>query len=502
MSIPASHFVSVTPSVLAAGGAALDMNALMITKSARVPIGSVAQFATAQAVSNYFGAGSNEAIAAAVYFAGFDGSTKKPGLLLAAQKNGGSVAAYLRGGSVASLGLAGLQALSGTIILTVNGTQYTSATINLSAATSFSNAATIIQAGFTSPPFAVTYDSISGGFVFTSNTTGTGSTITFATGTLSNAANLCLTAASGAVTSQGAAAASSEKAFMNAVTMITSNWVTFFTNFDPDQGSGNASKQNFAAWANSSGNRYAYVAWDTDATPTTTVPATSSLGYLLAQSNSSGTAIVYAADFTKAAFVCGCAASLDFNRTNGRTTFAYLSQAGLSPDVNDVTTATNLEQNGYSYYGSEATAKQSDQFFYPGYMSGPFDWIDSWINQVWLNSNLQLAILQFLRTIGSIPYNDQGYSLLHQSCMGPIQAALNFGAIRAGVTLSTSQIAEIDNAAGVTGAAAAVSAQGYYLQIQDAPPTVRAARGSPPMTLWYADGQSIQSINLASIAVQ
>jgi hypothetical protein len=35
--------------------------------------------------------------------------------------------------------------------------------------------------------------------------------------------------------------------------------------------------------------------------------------------------------------------------------------------------------------------------------------------------------------------------------------------------------------------------------VRDAPPEVRAARGSPPCTLWYMDGQSIQRINLASI---
>jgi len=501
--IPASHFVSVTPSVLAAGGAALDMNALMITKSSRVPIGTVAQFTTAAAVASYFGPGSNEANAATIYFNGFDISTKKPGVLLVAQKNGGNVAAYLRGGNVSGYSLSQLQALSGTIILTVNGVLFTSSTINLSSATSFSNAATIIQAGFTSPTFTVTYDSISGGFVFTSSTTGPSSTITFATGTLSGAAGLSLTASSGAVTSQGAAPASNEVQFMNGIIAITTNWVTFFTNYDPDQGSGNTDKMNFASWANSQGNRYAYVAWDQDATPTTTVPATTSMGYLLAQSGSSSTALVYGTDYTKAAFICGCAASLDFNRTNGRDTFAFLNQSGLSPDVTDVTTASNLESNGYNYYGIAANAKQQWQFLYPGSISGKFLWLDSWISQVWLNSSLQGALMNFLLQIGSIPYNSDGYALVRQACMGPITAALNFGAIRKGVTLSTAQIAEINNAVGTgANAAAVVSSQGFYLQIQDAAPSVRAARGSPPITLFYADGQSIQNINIASIAVQ
>ena len=60
---------------------------------------------------------------------------------------------------------------------------------------------------------------------------------------------------------------------------------------------------------------------------------------------------------------------------------------------------------------------------------------------------------------------------------------------------------EINNAAGVD-AATVIQNRGWYLQVQDAPANVRAARGSPPITLWYADGQSIQQIALSSLEVQ
>lgn len=499
--IPASYFVNVIPAVLSAGGAALDMNALVLTKSTRVPIGSVLPFPTAQAVTNYFGAGSNESAFATIYFNGFEGSTKKPGNILFAQKNGGNVAAYLRGANVSSLTLTQLQALTGVLTITADGTPKTSGTINLSGATSFSNAATIILAAFTSPNFTVAYDSISGGFVFTSSTTGSASTMLYATGSLSTANGLGLTQAAGAVLSQGANPASSENAFMNAIIAKTQNWVTFATVFDPDAGSGNATKLNFANWANSQGNRYAYVAWDSDASPTTTVPATASMGYLLAQTSSSSTALVYGTDLTKAAFICGVAASLDFTRKNGRKNFAYLSQSGLVPDVSDVTVANNLKTNGYNFYGAVATANQGFQFLFPGSISGPFDWIDSWVSQVWMNNAFQLALLEFLTQIGSIPYEETGYTLIRKACMDPIDAALNFGAIRPGVTLSSAQAAEVNNAAGMD-IDKVLSAEGWYLQILDASPQVRAARGSPPMTFWYMDGQSVNNINLASIAVQ
>ena len=155
MTIPASDIVSVTPSVIGAGGSTLNLNGLILSPAARVPIGAVQSFPSAASVISYFGAGTNEALAAAAYFGGFEGSNVKPGSVLFAQYPTAAVGAFLRGGSLASLTLAALQALSGTLILTVAGTVKTSSNIVLSGATSFSNAATIIAAAFTTPGFTV-----------------------------------------------------------------------------------------------------------------------------------------------------------------------------------------------------------------------------------------------------------------------------------------------------------------------------------------------------------
>ena len=58
--IPADLFVSATPSVLAAGGSALDLNGLVLTTSTRVPIGTVMSFPDGTSVANFFGGGSKE----------------------------------------------------------------------------------------------------------------------------------------------------------------------------------------------------------------------------------------------------------------------------------------------------------------------------------------------------------------------------------------------------------------------------------------------------------
>lgn len=498
MSIPASDIVSVVPNVISAGGSALDLNGLVLTNGTRVPIGTVLALPSQLAVANYFGPTSVEASIATIYFNGFDNSNVKPGAILFSQYNQVDVAGYLRGGSVAALTLTQLQALSGVLTLTIGGVAKTSATINLAAATSFSNAATLITAGFTSPGFVVTYDSVSGAFVFTNTATGAASTITFATGSL--AAPLLLTSAAGAVLSQGALAATPAAA-MGVVTTQTQNWAGFMTSFDPDGGSGNTVKLAFAAWTAGQNNRYLYAPWDSDAAPATSAPATSSLGYLLAQNGTSGVAIQWGPDYTKSAFVLGAIASIDFNQKNGRITLAEKSQAGLAADVTAQVASSNLKANGYNFYGAYATANDQFVFFYPGQISGKFKWIDGFINQIWLNNGFQLALMGLLTQIKSLPYNDAGYGLIRAACMDPINAALNFGAIRPGVPLSAAQAAQVNNAAGLQ-IDQILNTQGFYLQILPATAQVRGARTTPPMTFWYMDGGSVQSLSLTSVEIQ
>jgi len=500
--IPASAIVTINPGVIGAGGNALTMTTMAITKGSRVPIGTIAPFTSYAACVAYFGSGSIEANFAQIYFAGNDNSTVKPGKLYFVQRNGASVAAYLRGGSQATTTLAMLQGFpTGTLTITVDGVTATSGTINLAAASSFSNAAALIQAAFTTPNFTVSFDSIASAFVFTSSSTGNSSTIVFATGTNALQTKLALTLASGAVTSQGSTAQANATAFMNSIVAQTTDWACFVHLQDPDSGVGNTSKLAYAQWNATQGNRYVFVCWDTDSAPTTTVPATASLGYLLAQSAISGTVLIYGQDNTKAAFFCGMVASIDFARANARITTAFKSQSGLTPDVTDQTTSANLEANGYNYYGQFNTAAQGFSFFYPGSISGQYLFADEYINEIWLNSALQLALMNLLTQVKSIPYNAQGYALIRAACADPIKAAVSFGAIRPGVSLSAVQVAQVNSAAGFS-IDQALTAQGWYLLIQDATAQVRSTRGTPPLSLFYLDGGSVQRINLASVIVQ
>ena len=82
-----------------------------------------------------------------------------------------------------------------------------------------------------------------------------------------------------------------------------------------------------------------------------------------------------------------------------------------------------------------------------------------------------------------------------------INEALNNGSIRIGVTLSDNQKAQIISALGFD-ISTELQTQGYYLYIGEATAQTRGQRQSPPISLYYMDGGSIQQITVASIVVR
>lgn len=565
-SIPASAIVTINPGVISAGGTPLTLNGLLLTTSTRIPMGQVLSIPSLAGVIDYFGASSDEANQAGVYFSGFDNSNVKPAAMLFAQYPDADVAGWLRGGDVSGYTLTQLQAITGVITVSIDGVAETSSSITLSGATSFSLAASIINqalgvagpqaaqftgaiagttltvsattsgiiavgqvisgSGVTADTYIVargtgvggtgtyvvstsqtagsttitatapivSYDSIAGAFVLTSPTEGATSTVGYATGTASAA--LKLTSATGAVVSAGAAA-TTPAAFMPGIVETTQNWASFATTWEPSVDD----KIAFANWTNSQNNRFLYCMWETDTAATLADP-TGTAGYQIIAAAYSGTALLWEPSETYlAAFVMGCVASIDFTQTNGRATLAFRSRSGQEVGVRDQTVAAQLLANGYSYYGAYATASDGFNFLYNGQISGQYLWIDSYINQIWLNAGLQQALLTLLVSVKSVPYNNQGYTLIRQACADPIQAGLNFGAIRADVPLSASQIAQVNTAAGIK-IDGVLATSGWYLQVKAATPQQRALRASPPITLWYMDGQSVQAINMSSILIQ
>ena len=112
-------------------------NTLLLTASDLVPFNVALSFTTSAAVLAYFGAGDPTTLAAQ-YFA--DGSPSTL-IIIRYPQYGGNARLY---GAPLSLTLTQLQAINGTLSVTADG-QVFSASINLSAVTSFANAATALE---------------------------------------------------------------------------------------------------------------------------------------------------------------------------------------------------------------------------------------------------------------------------------------------------------------------------------------------------------------------
>lgn len=562
-SIPASDIVSINPQVLSAGGSGIDMLGLLLTDSDRVPVGSVYSFASADDVSDYFGPSAKETSMAELYFAGFVNSTIKPSSLLFFQWPTSAVGGWLRSASLAAMTLAQLKALSGVLTVTVGGVDVTSSTITLTSATSFSSAAALIQSAFghydgvvtgsiagttltvtavTSGALAVgqiisgsgvtagtkitgfltgtggtgtytvsetqtvssttinagqltvEFDSIASAFVIRGGTPGAVGTLTYASGSLS--AGLYLTAATGATLSQGSDAVAAADV-MDGVVDVTTNFASYGLTFVPDA----TQALGIAAWNTAQANKYRFVMLDTNIAATTNNPAAAP-GYQVIAAGHTGVKVLYApSDRGQVAAELSYPASIDFTETNGRTTANFRRYAGLTADVVNQSIAQRLRANGYNFYGYWATRADEFTFSNPGSITGDFLWDDAYINQIWMNDSFQVNLMTLLTSVKSIPYSTEGYAQIEAAMMDTVNAAVNFGAIRSGITLSESQAAQINSSAGFN-ISDTIEERGWYILIQDASPAVRAAKGSPPVKFFYTDGGSVHTINVASVEVQ
>lgn len=494
MAIPISKDVKINPGVLAAVGNAVDLNGLLLTDSTYAPIGDVVSFTSAPDVANYFGGESDEYTMAAMYFQGFNNATKAPGMLLFSRFNIAPAAAWLRSGSFKGVTIEQLKTLSGTLTLSINGKK-TDAEVNFTSVTSFADAAASLQTALTAAVATVTFDTNQNAFIITvAGAKPETTTITFGSGTA--AEPLKFTSATGAVLSLGSAAAKVADTF-SGITAKSQQWAGFSTVFEckPEQ------HLDFAAWASGQNKRYFYVAWTTNGNARVKGSTDHIAHQIITVNNYGSTVLVSALDVKKPAAVLGYAAALDFVRVEGRVPFKFREYDGLAADVTNETDYDALIANGYNFYGKYAANNIVEDYWADGTITGDFKWLDSFAGQIWLNANLQGAVLALFKSNKTIPYNNAGRALVATSMADVTEQFKAWGGIRAGVTLSAAQKLEISNAVGED-VSATIFATGYYLYIGDMLPALRAGRTSPSCSLWYSDGGSIQKLTLASTEVQ
>lgn len=492
-SIPISQIVTINPRVIGAGGAQGSLDGLILTLDASVPPNQLQLFYAAADVADFFGASTPEAEAASVYFAGIIGGGQQPQSLTFARFADADLPAAVYGAPT-GLTLAQLQALTGTLIVTTSA-PFTSSAIDLSSATSFAAAATLMTAAFTAPDFAITYDAGRKAFVLATTAVGAAAEVSAVTGTL--AANVGLASSSGAFVQATGTDEDTADTAMTRVVASSGNWGLFTTAWAAEL----AERLEFAQWTSSGGAfEFGYVGWDQDAADLTPNNP-SSFGATVFTIPYQGTVPVYGG-LDDAAGILAWAASTNFLMVEGRNTLAFRQLvAGPTPTVNSLSDASALLTNNYTYLGAYANAANDYTILYDGKISGQFLWADTFINQIWLRRTLQQALFETLLAYKSLPYNADGYNAIYQGAQDTISQGLSNGVIRAGITLSANQRAQINTQAGFD-IADQVSTLGWYLQVDDPISTsVRTVRGSPTVNFWYCDGGSIQKIVVSSTTV-
>lgn len=496
MPIPASQIVQVNPRIVTPGGTDLEFNGLMLSSSGVIPLSQfVLSFSSAEDVGAYFGLDSQEYALAQVYFMGYDDSFSKPTTLLFAPRVADAQAAFIRGGAITQT-LAQLKTLSdGQLTITLGGQQAT-VTVDCSKANAFSDIAQAVQtalqaksgSGEAFTAATCTYSSTFNAFTITSGHTGEDDGLVYPSGTLADALNMTQTA--GAVLSAGSAALT-PAGNMAAIVNVTQNFVCFMSIDQLDEDDAVA----FSSWAAAQGVEYLHVYWDNNAQLTQSNPS-GTIAQAIEAANLGSTCAVYDSALY-AAFILGIAASVDYDRTNGTITFKFKGQSGLAANVNNGTSASNLEANGMNFVGNYATRNDAFVFLSPGQMFGEYTWIDTYLNAIWFNNALQVACMNGFTQSGRVPYTDEGYTLIKAWMQDPVNRALKSGIIEPGVTLSQAQIAQLTQEAGLD-ISGTLNTDGYYVQVLDPDATVRQQRGTPVCNIWYTYGGAVHKLEIAS----
>lgn len=494
-SIPADRIVSVVPSAVGTGGEPLSLSTLLICP---VTVGQpriigVKEFGSAPEVAGFFGLNSDEAAFANRYFMGYEGATKIPSRIWLAGAKDTAQGAVLQSAKVGKLDDV---KINGALSFALDGTAETVA-VDLTGATSFSNVATLINAELTAGTIDAQVEFIAAAGIFELTTTGTGAakTLSFATGTLAEV--LKFREEDGAQVENGTDVMSIDE-LMAYCLETTQNFgvITFLEELTAQN------KEIAATWATGRKSRFMMVIQDTSGAAL--VPNNdASFGAWLAGTDQDGT-LPYFGGIDKIAALCGGIAAIDFKRFNGRRNIMFMRQAGLAADIQHEDQYTALISNGYTFYAAFATATERFQFQTNGKIAGKFSWADNYINQIYLNAQLQLALMNMLVSYGSIPYNETGKAYHRAAIQDPINEMVNFGGIRPledPGALSEQQKAIINSQAGQD-VIAELLAKGWVAIIETADAQTRGLRGAMPFTLWYTDGGSVQSVNLASVNVQ
>jgi hypothetical protein len=163
------------------------------------------------------------------------------------------------------------------------------------------------------------------------------------------------------------------------------------------------------------------------------------------------------------------AAATNYNAPNSVQNYMY-QQFNLTASVADGTTAELLDGLGINYYGQTQSNGQRISFYQDGVLTGAevstnITAMNVYVNEAWLKSAAEAALLQLLLTLPKISANNFGRGQILVILQSVINIGLSNGAISVGSILSAVQKMYITQIANDPNAWYQVQTNGYWVNV-------------------------------------
>lgn len=449
MAISQSKYINIVSSL--GGGSSVNQRELIgrvFTSNYLVPVNKVVEFgggksAALLAIGEYFGLTSSEYHFADKYFSFETAANTQPQKISFARFTPEVAMATLIGGK--GLSLSALQAITaGTLSLDVNEVYVELDNINLSAATSFADVATILTTAFDGAA-SVSYDSNNSRFIINAT-----DSISYAEGTVAEAIKV--------VEGEAIISESSEaKTPLQTISESAEISNNFFSFCFLDTLTTQEIKE-VAGWTDAQNVKFMY---------SVGINETNYAEVQAEVKDYDGVALTVDSHNDNAEFMPMSAfAAVDYNKPNSTMDVFYKQFKDVLPTV-----TTNAKRLVYdplriNYYGATQQAGQTVSFYQDGVLQGSIPSMTVYANEAWLKDNFITNVLNLRMGLDSLPANNTGKSLVMSTLMETVNKALMNGVVLAGKELDATQKAYITTITGDSDGWIAVQNAGYRLSAE------------------------------------
>ena len=496
-----TKYIDITSSV--AGSSTVSTRELILrifTNNILLPSQSYVEYLAYQLpqIGTYFGTTSQEYLRAQFYFNYVNKNNSTTQKISFARWVDADTPPMIFGSKAVSL--SAFQAITdGSFTLEIGGVTHLISGLDFSAAVSYANVATIIQAGINAESgiqwtaATVSYQNTTTSFNFVGGDA-VAATISVTAGTLGTDISILMGWGANAVFSDGSLVETLTETLTNSAN-ASDNFGSFI--FIPALTLSQITEA--AAWNTTQNNLYQYQ-------PITT--QTNASSYSAALITYGGTGLNNVETLPTNNYVemlpCCILAATDFTRPQSVQNYMYQAYSALTPTVTDTAISDTLDIYRVNYYGQTQTSGQNISFYQQGIlMGGPTDALDMGVyaNEQWLKAAVSAALITLLLNSPYVPANDQGIGVIMGTIQEVINVALVNGTISIGKILTSAQKASITNLSGETDAWYQVQNIGYWLNCIVVPVSKLDAYGNNVVT-YQADYTLIYSKNDAIRQVQ